>query len=123
MSRVAIYARVHETGLPVAWSAAANMLKIIGLVALSISDAEAIERLLIARFHPDTHENRRAHIFFSFVEHRRCDNHHRNSRKFRSCKWKFITEYILACPLLVLDILVFRPSSPLDLHFPLCSSS
>ncbi|TGZ45796.1 hypothetical protein DBV15_02652 [Temnothorax longispinosus] len=57
---------VHETELPVAWSAgivAADTLGIIRLVALSISDAEAIERLLIARSHPDTHANRE-HIFF-----------------------------------------------------------
>lgn len=43
---------------------AANMLKIIGLVALSIPDAEAIERLLIARSRPVTHANRER-IFFS----------------------------------------------------------
>lgn len=71
---------------------AANMLEIIGLVALSILDAEAIEWLLIARSHPGTHANRE-HIFFfsSFVEHRRRDNHRRNSGKF--CSWMQVGIY------------------------------
>jgi len=72
-TRVAIYARVHEIrDTPVALgrlAVAANMLKIIGLVALSIPDSEAelndclshASALMPARIAP------RVHFFFSFA--------------------------------------------------------
>lgn len=86
MSRVAIYARVHETGLPVAWSAGRRRKHVGNHRPRCVIDprcrgCQVIAYRPLSSWYP---RESRAYIFFSFAEHRRRDNHRRNSGKFCS---------------------------------------
>lgn len=91
MSRVAIYARVHETGLPVAWSAGRCRKHVGNHRARCVIDPRCRGYRVIA-YRPSWYPREsRAHIFSSFVEHRRRDNHRRKSGKF--CSWMQVGIY------------------------------
>lgn len=109
MSRVAIYARARETGLPVAWSPARRRKHVGNHRACCVIDPRCAGHRVIA------YRPRESHVFFS---------HPLNiadaiiiagiaESSAVECKWEFITGYILARTLLAPDI--FRSSSLLAL--------
>jgi len=135
-TRVAIYARVHEIrDIPIALgrlAVAANMLKIIGLVALSIPDSEGrIDRLLIARIRSDARTMLaappRARPFFSHSPTTRRDSLCRDTwstvageSSVVESKWKFNIPSVF-CPYpfsrhILILLSLCHPPHPLSLN-------
>lgn len=116
---IAIYARMHETGPPAAWSAGRCHKHVENHRARCVIDPRCCGYRAIAY---------RAFSSWYLRESRTHFSHSLNTvnaiiiveiaeSSVVEYKWKFITEHILTCPLL--GACIFWSFSPLNVHFPL----